>query len=56
MSWGSRRRFRPARTAALAALLTTLAIGYGLGRGGFEPVAAVRAAGGRIAGLMPNTG
>ena len=50
MSTSSRRMLLQARPAALAALLVTLAIGYGLGRGGFEPVAAVRAAGGAIDG------
>jgi hypothetical protein len=50
MNWFSRSRFPQARPAALAALLITLAIGYGLGLGGFEPVAAVRAAGGAIEG------
>ncbi len=46
----TRKNLLQARPAALAALLITLTIGYGLGRGGFEPVAAVRAAGGPVTG------
>ena len=45
MSSSSRRRLLQVRPETLAAFLLVLAIGYGLGRGGFEPVAAVGAAG-----------
>ena len=50
MSWFSSSRFFRLGPAALVALLTTLAIGYGLGRGGFEPVVPAHAAGGVIKG------
>ena len=52
MNWLPRSRFPQARPAALASLLIALAIGYWLGIGDFQPVAAVHAAGGTI--KVPN--